>query len=134
MIHIRTKALAVLSAVLALGVAIAVPGFAGAEEEAPPAAPPSGEAVALAEESCPAGNICVWPQNNFQGARGMTACSAVGYHGFAGFKSSIKNRCNARGAAHFRYGEGPYGCTSAEKQNGSTAPSFDGIKVLPGNC
>jgi hypothetical protein len=122
MTHIRAKVLAPLIAVLALGAVIVVPGFAAAEE------------ATLAEESCPAGNVCVWPQNNYQGARGMTDCNATGYHGFAGFKSSIKNRCGARGAAHFRFGEGPYGCTGAGNNNASTAPTFDGIKVLTGNC
>lgn len=131
MIQIRAKALAALVAVLALGAAIAVPGFAAAEEEAPSAAAPSSEAATLAEESCPSGNVCVWTQTNYQGARGMTACSATGFHPLAGWKYSVKNRCGAKGAGLMRDGQ-VYGCVPPGGQNPSPI-SFNGVQIYAGS-
>jgi hypothetical protein len=120
MIQTRRKALAALLAVLALGVAITVPGMATA-----------GEATTLAEESCPSGNICVWPQYNYQGARGMTACSATGFHPLGGLKYSVKNRCGAKGAGLMRDGQ-VYGCIPPGGQNPSTL-WFNGVQVYAGS-
>jgi hypothetical protein len=124
MIHIRAKALAVLIAVLALGVPIAVPGFAGAEEEA----------GLLAEESCPEGSFCVWPQAHFQGARGQTACSASGNHVLAGTKHSAKNRCASKGVGLKRNGEA-VGCVGAGQNSTNFTGGFNEILVFESaNC
>lgn len=131
MIHIRARAVAALIIVLALGAAIAVPGFAAAEEEAATGAAPSSEAATLAEESCPSGSICVWPQYNYQGARGMTACSATGFHPLGGLKYSVKNRCGAKGAGLMRDGQ-VYGCVPPGGQNPSTL-WFNGVQVYAGS-
>jgi Peptidase inhibitor family I36 len=130
MIQIRGKAFAALISVLALGVAIAVPGFAVAEEQTAPAAPPSGEATVL-DESCPSGSICVWTQTNYQGARGQTACSATGFHPLGGWKYSVKNRCANKGAGLMRDGQ-VYGCVPPGGQNPSPI-AFNGVQVYAGN-
>ena len=132
MIHTRAKALAALFAVLALGVAIAGPGFAAAEGEIAPTASPS-EPVTFAEESCPAGSFCVWTGANFQGVRGQTACSASGNHVLAGTKFSAKNRCASKGVGLKRNGEA-VGCVGAG-QNAPNPVGFNEILVfLSANC
>jgi hypothetical protein len=104
MIHIRAKVLGVLIAVLALGVAVAAPGFAAAEGEVAPEAPPAAEAMSeaslslgvkpFAEESCEGGTVCAWPNANFAGQRFERACTGIGTVYRAGFiVGSLKNRC-----------------------------------------
>ena len=58
--------------------------IASAEEEVSP----------FVEESCQNGNVCVWPQENFQGVRSEISCS-VNIRMFETFKHSAKNRCSA---------------------------------------
>lgn len=92
MIHIRAKVLGVLLAVLALGVAVAAPGFATAEVT--PSASPSGEVMPFAEESCEGATVCAWENTNYQGHRWKRACTGVGSHYSTGFIiASFKNRC-----------------------------------------
>jgi hypothetical protein len=121
MIHIRAKALGALVAVLALGAAIAVPSFAMAEGEAestPPA--PAAESTTgtsvtvepLAEEACPYGDVCVWPQFGYQGTRGLTECSNTGEHFFGNVKNSLKNRCPNQKVWWYEAGGGPYRCVN----------------------
>lgn len=102
MIHIRVKALGALVAVLALGIAVGVPSFAAAEAEVAPEAPPvestlpapSVEASPLAEEGCPANEVCYYNQIKFESkADSAVNCSASGVFSTFGGKLSARNRC-----------------------------------------
>lgn len=101
MIHIRAKALGALIAILALGVAVAVPSFAVAEAEVAPEAPagaestPSLEASPSAfEEGCSANYICYYNQETFGSkADSSVSCSASGVYSTYGGKASARNRC-----------------------------------------
>lgn len=134
MFHIPRKGLAALIAVLALTAIVVAPGFAEAEGEVAPTASPSGEVVPFAEESCPSGSICVWPQTGYQGPRGETSCSASGNHVLGGTKKSAKNRCGSKGVGLKRNGEA-VGCVGAN-QNAENYPNgFNELLVFESaNC
>jgi hypothetical protein len=103
MIHLRVKALGALVAVLALGIAVAVPSFAAAEAEVAPGVPPAAESTLaapsvevspLAEEGCPANQICFYNQTGFESrAFHSIDCSASGVFGLEGNRVGAKNSC-----------------------------------------
>lgn len=103
MIHIRAKALGALVAVLALGIAVAVPSFAVAEAEVTPEAPPGAESTSpappaevspFAEEGCFANVICFYNQVHFENRANITIlCSGSGAYPTYGYRESARNRC-----------------------------------------
>src|SRR5690349_16314434 len=72
--------------------ALAGASMAAAEESG--SSETSQGASLLAEESCQNGNVCVWPQENYQGVRSEISCS-VNIRMFETYKRSAKNRCSA---------------------------------------
>lgn len=137
MIHIKAKVLGVLVAVVALGIAVAVPSIAVAEGGAPAAeAPGVGQQAAPAAEAAPNNvieecgtAICVWPLIGFEphNSFGVTACSASGVHGLNGTKASIINGCSNE-AVWFRRNGATLGCKNPGTSN-SAAPEFNELLV-----
>lgn len=75
----------IVAGILVLVCALAGASIATAEGE---------EASPLVEESCQNGNVCVWPQENYQGTRSEISCS-VTIRMFETYKHSAKSRCSA---------------------------------------
>jgi hypothetical protein len=104
MIHITAKALGALLAVIALGVAVAVPSIAAAETEVAPEAPPGAESTlptppaeaspSALEEGCEANIICLYNQQTFGSRTNFSfLCSASGAYGTELPRESARNRC-----------------------------------------
>jgi hypothetical protein len=55
----------------------------------------------MADNFCPAGYVCVWPNPGAGGTRGDSLCTG-GIHPLAGLKGSGRNSC-ANKAVWFRY-------------------------------
>jgi hypothetical protein len=111
-----------LPGVILIGLFAIVATAASAEE--PVEAAPS---IALAEESCPDGNVCAWPETGFQGPRGDSLCTG-GTHGLNGQKLSVKNRCaNKKAVLHWN-GVSIVGCLNPGEQSASTL-DFNEIEI-----
>ena len=134
MIHVRAKVLGLMIAVLAMGAAVAVPSFAAAEGEAPPAAEttPSLEARPLLEESCEGGTVCTWQEEKYQGHRWERPCEGVGTEYNVGhIVSSLKNRCGNPVKA---LGGFTNECIASNGSNPSTG-IFSSFKIVnPADC
>lgn len=108
MIHIKTKVLGVLIAVLALG--IAVPGAAMAEEVAPEA-PPAANASPLTGEPCASGHVCSYVGFEWNGGYGESLCTS-GRHELNAEKGSVKNRCANKAVELTSFAGGYRGCVN----------------------
>jgi hypothetical protein len=108
----KALAIAVFGLVLSIGVLAA--GSAGADE------------------TCPSGNVCVWPQRNFQGTRGDSLCT-TGTHPLSGLKESVKDRCANKGAILRKNGVEVWCIGPAENAN---TPQFNEVSILAegGRC
>jgi hypothetical protein len=100
MVRKRVKLLGLLIFALGITAFAAVPGVAVAEESAPEVPPvaesapesPPAEGLAPLDASCNSGNVCVWTETGYNGAKGESLCTG-GPHPLAGWKYSVKNRC-----------------------------------------
>jgi Peptidase inhibitor family I36 len=81
---------------------------------------------AAADETCPSGNVCVWPQRNFQGTRGLSLCTG-GVHPLAGYKESVKNRCANKSAILRKDGVWTWCIGPAENAN---VPPINEVVIL----
>lgn len=84
------------------------------------------EVTPFAEEACPSGNVCAWPLNGYQGARGDSLCTSV-THVLGGEKASAKNRC-ANKASVFRKNAFLQFCLNPGESR-SVTPFFNEIEI-----
>jgi hypothetical protein len=84
--HLRAKVLGVLVAALAIGVFAIVPAIGSADQSDLGAGP-------LAEQGCPANNVCGYQLPGFEGQRREIPCSQAGIVEPDIFIRSARNRC-----------------------------------------
>jgi hypothetical protein len=106
--HLKVKIVGVLFAVLALSVAVTVPGVAVAEEAAPEAQP---TVEALIPEPCNSGHVCAYNSFNWDGGYGESLCTG-GYHELNNDKGSVKNRCANKAAWLYSWAGVARGCVN----------------------
>jgi hypothetical protein len=111
----------IVGGILALVVfALAGASIASAEEPSS-----GGEASPLVEEACQSGNVCVWPQENYQGVRSEISCS-VEIRMFATYKRSAKNRCASKDVILAERASANYTCMTPAG-NRPSPPAFNEI-------
>jgi len=73
---------------------------------------------ASADSNCNSGNVCVWVEYEYNGAKGESSCTG-GAHPLAGWKYSAKNRC-ANKASWLRANGSAIQCVNPGNNNGAT--------------